>query len=198
MVIEKGAPLLASDMLDLTFFPIGTILMYDGTNWVNGRGGWYICDGQNGTPDLRDRFIKCRGSAPDIDGSNALTSAMLPQHTHGLSGGNAASGGSHGHEFYGGIRRSHIYTDPAGQDKYILWNRWYADVDFTGASAHGDSEILVKLTATHAVQQGGAHTHSLSGSTDNNSGLAGAAANYNNMPSYYSVIYIKKMTGNNM
>jgi hypothetical protein len=183
--------------------PVGTILMYDGDGWQDNvtLKGWYSCNRTNYnnrlTPDLEDKFIKCKGSAPNEGGSNALTSGLLPKHTHGLSGGSAVSDGSHGHEFYGGIRKEYIRTDPGGRGKYILWNRLLDGVDWSGSSVHGDESVLAGQTATNAVQPGGAHGHSLTGSTDDNAGVAGTASNYNNMPSYYSVIYIKKVTENN-
>jgi hypothetical protein len=90
MVIERGAPLLAQDVLDLTFFPVGTILMYDGVNWADGRGGWYICDGRStpygSTPDLRDKFIRGSGIDPQTgDGEMTLEIRHLPEHKHGIT-----------------------------------------------------------------------------------------------------------------
>ncbi|MDR1452383.1 MAG: hypothetical protein LBJ25_00200 [Candidatus Margulisbacteria bacterium] len=45
MVIEKGQPMLAADMLNMVFFPKGIILMYDGTSWQDNvtLKGWYQC-----------------------------------------------------------------------------------------------------------------------------------------------------------
>jgi hypothetical protein len=37
--------------------PSGAIVMWSGTV-ASIPQGWLLCDGQNGTPDLRDRFIK--------------------------------------------------------------------------------------------------------------------------------------------
>lgn len=37
--------------------PIGTILPYVG-NLADIPKGWYLCDGSNGTPDLRNRFLE--------------------------------------------------------------------------------------------------------------------------------------------
>jgi hypothetical protein len=199
MTIKTGEAMLAADLLNMVFFPRGAILSLSGSAYTAlDSKVWKVCNAANHAvdpfvPDLSDKFIKGSGSLPDIGGSNRLIATMLPGHTHGLSAGSAVSGGSHGHEFYGGIRRTGITTDPAGQDKYILWNRWIGGIDYTGASAHGDSEILAKLTATHAVQQGGAHTHSLFGST-NNDNSSTTDNNTNNMPLYYSVIYIIKVT----
>lgn len=37
--------------------PIGTILVYAG-DLDKLPSGWYLCDGTNGTPDLRGRFLE--------------------------------------------------------------------------------------------------------------------------------------------
>ncbi|MDR1997692.1 MAG: hypothetical protein LBQ83_05155, partial [Candidatus Margulisbacteria bacterium] len=40
--------------------PVGTILMYNGSGWVNNSTlpGWYKCDGSNGTPNLVNKFVR--------------------------------------------------------------------------------------------------------------------------------------------
>lgn len=66
--------------------PIGGIIMWSGeTNSI--PAGWVLCNGQNGTPNLQDRFIVGRGASHGINatgGSNTTTldSANLPPHTH--------------------------------------------------------------------------------------------------------------------
>jgi microcystin-dependent protein len=64
------------------------IMMWNGTTAPT---GWAICDGLNGTPDLREKFI--RGSSllvpiGSTGGANQVTLSidMIPDHTHGLDG----------------------------------------------------------------------------------------------------------------
>ncbi|MGJ0848633.1 hypothetical protein ACR77J_18340, partial [Tissierella praeacuta] len=45
--------------------PKGAILMWSGSI-ANIPEGWALCDGNNGTPDLRDRFIVGAGRAYSI------------------------------------------------------------------------------------------------------------------------------------
>jgi hypothetical protein len=187
MTIARGEPLLASDMLDLTFFPIGTILMYDGTNWSNGRGGWYICDGANGTPDLRDRFIKGAGSAPSTGGSNStvLTAAMLPKHAHGFTTSSTSK------TLTGNFTTSVIIT--GASDNGINVNSAsgilskYSSAAVLYDPAHGHTKTAVN--GYKGVSLDATHTHS--GTTDYSDGTT-TNTNINNMPQYYSVIYIKK------
>ncbi|MDZ7292489.1 MAG: hypothetical protein ONB44_23320 [candidate division KSB1 bacterium] len=44
------------DTLDMFILPVGTIIPYKGRSSRIPRN-WHICDGTEGTPDLRDRFI---------------------------------------------------------------------------------------------------------------------------------------------
>jgi hypothetical protein len=174
MTIARGEPLLASDMLDLTFFPIGTILMYDGTNWSNGRGGWYICDGANGTPDLRDKFIKGTGSLFNTGGSNTLTAAMLPKHIHSISG-TVSGGGAHGHI---------IRTGYGKDDMNFGGNGTYIQDSDTGDGPHLKSGVITG---------DGEHSHTISATIANDNSVT-TDSNTSNMPLYYSLIYIRKCT----
>ena len=68
------------------FCPVGTIVMWSGsiatipTNWA-------LCNGVNGTPDLRDRFIVGAGSSYGVGVTGGLSSVTLsisemPAHSH--------------------------------------------------------------------------------------------------------------------
>ena len=71
--------------------PKGLICMWSGSTVPT---GWYLCNGQNGTPDLRNRFIVGSGSGYSIGatgGSNTvtLTVAQMPSHKHSGTTDNA-------------------------------------------------------------------------------------------------------------
>lgn len=62
----------------------GSIIMWNGTT---APGGWAICDGGSGTPDLRNRFIVGVGSGYGLGATggeafHTLTEAEMPKHTH--------------------------------------------------------------------------------------------------------------------
>ncbi len=65
-----------------TSFVTGMILMYTGTTAPT---GWALCDGQNGTPDLRDRFIVGSGSTYSVNATGGQADAIVPNHTHPTS-----------------------------------------------------------------------------------------------------------------
>jgi hypothetical protein len=69
-----------------TTIPAGLISL-----WYGSIGsipsGWYLCDGSNGTPDLRDRFIVGAGSTYSVAATggsttHTLTTSEMPSHTH--------------------------------------------------------------------------------------------------------------------
>lgn len=96
----------------------GMIMMYTGSLadiGVGGLAGWALCDGNNGTPNLKDKFVlgagnKIIGSVTPqasflsaVAGSHvhnitptALTIAMIPSHNHGGITGYI----SHNHQHY--------------------------------------------------------------------------------------------------
>jgi microcystin-dependent protein len=72
-------------------FVSGMILMFTGASPPT---GWAFCNGNNGTPNLTDKFIICSGStypAGTTGGSSSVTLATtnLPAHSHTLTNGTA-------------------------------------------------------------------------------------------------------------
>ncbi len=71
--------------------PVGAILMWSGaTNAI--PDGWALCNGQNGTPNLTDRFIIGAGNhyavnTPGGSTNVTLTQAQLPSHQHSYRDG---------------------------------------------------------------------------------------------------------------
>ena len=82
-------------------FPIGWINLFYGTK-TSIPDGWQICDGSNGTPDLRDRVAVGAGSTyavGDVGGANThtLTINEIPSHRHSsVSDAGVDSGGGGG------------------------------------------------------------------------------------------------------
>jgi len=64
--------------------PKGGVIMWNGTTVPE---GWALCDGTNGTPDLRNRFVVGVGNnyslgATGGEAAHVLTIAEMPSHTH--------------------------------------------------------------------------------------------------------------------
>ena len=90
--------------------------MYTGST---APSGWAICNGQNGTPDLRDRFIVGAGSAYSVNntgGANSvtLTEAQMPSHNHSFSGSSSHSHtvNNHSHSFSASGSNTHSHCLP--------------------------------------------------------------------------------------
>jgi hypothetical protein len=139
MTIARGEPMLATDILNLTFFPKGTILTFSSTAWsatsVEFKNIWKICNAANHAvdptiPDLTNKFLRGADSSGTTGGADSrsvtLTNNNLPSHSHGasglslsglsLSGLKATSSGAHEHTLSGKTAsdgsHSHGITDP--------------------------------------------------------------------------------------
>lgn len=75
--------------------PAGVVMLWSGTA-ANIPAGWFLCNGLNGTPDLRNKFVRGAGVGAGFDeagviaGSNVVTPTAtmdsVGNHTHTLSG----------------------------------------------------------------------------------------------------------------
>ena len=153
--------------------PAGVIVMWGGL-LANIPTGWALCDGQNGTPDLRSKFIKGASAEPGATGG-ALT------HSHASHSNLVHSGAAVGDHAYtpqgtnsGGAVSAHSGTAVA------------AHADHT----HGAGTIAVANHAdhTHNYTQVPNHVHvqtvnsattgGLSGYTPDTSSNTGVASGY--------------------
>ncbi len=81
--------------------------------------GWVICDGNNSTPNLTDKFIKSTGTANQTgggttSGATTLSTSQIPEHTHGIPyDGSGASGWRFNSRDVGAISTG-IYTAGTG------------------------------------------------------------------------------------
>lgn len=64
-----------------TTIPTGMISLWYGSIG-SVPSGWYLCDGTNGTPDLRDRFVVGAGSTYSVAATGGSKDAVLVSHTH--------------------------------------------------------------------------------------------------------------------
>jgi hypothetical protein len=151
-------------------FPVGGIVMWSGLISAVPTG-WYFCNGSNGTPDLRDRFII--GASAD-NGGVAKTNVTASYTQTGGSKDSVLI--SHTHT------ATSVVTDPT---HFHTTTNWTNTGFISGASN----------TAT--TQQGGSGFSTNSASTGitvattNASAGSGAGTN-ENLPPYYALAFIMK------
>ena len=77
-----------------TTIPTGMISL-----WYGSIGsvplGWYLCDGTNGTPDLRDRFVVGAGSTYSVAATGGSANAIVVSHNHTATSTVSDPGHSH-------------------------------------------------------------------------------------------------------
>lgn len=190
--------------------PVGLITMWSGT-LDSIPSGWALCDGSNGTPDLRSRFVagaETSNEMGNVVGANSLvlSSNQLPAHTHsGLltsggahthsgstasagahthGGGGITSGGAHTHNLtYGG------YGDTRGRPggQYNTYATFNVSLNSVGNHTH-----------TYTVASAGNHTHPV---TINSAGdhshtvslsATGGSTAIDNRPAFYALAFIVK------
>lgn len=83
--------------------PTGVITLWSGSI-VSIPTGWALCNGQNGTPNLQDRFVIGAGSAYTVGATGGSKDAIVVSHTHTQAGhshtATTSSAGEHTHAFY--------------------------------------------------------------------------------------------------
>jgi hypothetical protein len=75
-------------------FPSGGIIMWSGSI-ASVPSGWYLCDGSNGTPDLRNRFVVGAGSTYAVAATGGTADAVVVSHTHTATSTVSDPGHSH-------------------------------------------------------------------------------------------------------
>jgi hypothetical protein len=85
---EKAVALALQDLV----LPVGTILAMSTSSWVNAstefKRKWHVCDGSDGTPDLRGKFLRGGTSSDATNGgadSVKLAKENLPKHAHTIT-----------------------------------------------------------------------------------------------------------------
>ena len=158
--------------------PAGGIVIWKG-NAASVPTGWVVCDGTNGTPDLRERFVVGSGDNPSVTGGSinqgatggdrtiTLTTSQLPSHQHD---GSTNLAGNHEHLFYG-------YRTPE---------------DYDCAGCHNDKQSKSRGKYNndpldYSGEPSGNHSHTI---TINNNGSDNA---HENRPLFMSLIYIMKL-----
>ena len=164
--------------LGASIFLPGMIILWSGSI-ASIPAGFALCDGTNGTPDLRDRFIVGAGSTYAVDATGGSADATLPTHTHTFSGTTSTIGAHNHNSINNNISQGAIEPgDFTNKSRAV-------GVSGGDYSLNGDTSLAPDRGLT---SDAGAHTHTYSGTTDS-TGNSGTNAN---LPPYYALAYIMK------
>jgi hypothetical protein len=167
--------------------PTGFIGMWSGSI-ATIPTGWLLCNGTNGTPDLRDRFIVGAGSTYAVAATGGSANAVVVTHNHG---GTTSAEGSHSHTFSGntgGQSANHTHSMGYYMDDSNGNNGYLGIVDGDNAQA---SDYQTGGTSND-------HSHGFSGTTSAGSSHShtitsdGVSGTNQNLPPYYALAYIMK------
>jgi len=129
-----------------TSIPSGVIVMWSGSV-ASIPAGWFLCNGSNGTPDLRDRFVVGAGSTYAVNATGGSANATVVAHTHTASS---------------------VVTDPGHNHTYN------APSGFTGSGGFGSAVDSIVVSATTGNRTTGitvATTVASAGSSGTNANL---------------------------
>jgi hypothetical protein len=76
--------------------PTGMILLWSGAIGSIPTG-YYLCDGNNGTPDLRDRFLVGAGNTYSVNQTGGSADAIVVSHTHTATSTSTVTDPGHNH-----------------------------------------------------------------------------------------------------
>ena len=169
--------------------PVGGIIMWSGTI-ASIPSNWRLCNGGNGTPDLRNRFI-IGASIDDATNGTGGSGGVTKAHTSIETGTNYVTGGtkdavvvSHNHSGYtnGGTydgQHYHNTPDIVGSGTSQFFSSTPSGT--AGGGAYGFVYGLYQVAAT-----GSDHRHVISSD--------GGSGTNKNLPPYYAIAFIMRVS----
>jgi hypothetical protein len=174
----------------------GNVLTSNGTTWTSGTAfvtgmimlwsgsvasipsGWALCNGSNGTPDLRNRFVVGAGSTYAVNATGGSANAIVVSHTHTATSTSTVTDPGHGHRLgsndWASSNCDGLNTSNSIAGRNFGFGAYYTagpgGVPFVEAAATG---VTVATTTTVAS--------------------AGSSGTNANLPPYYALAYIMKL-----
>jgi microcystin-dependent protein len=146
--------------------PSGGIIIWSGSS-ASIPSGWYLCNGSNSTPDLRDRFVVGAGSTYAVGNTGGSKDAITVSHTHSV-------------------------TDPGHAHKLLSSGRGM--ISGGSNTAFFDTYKTTSNLTFQNLTSGSAETNA--GSESNTTGISiqstGDSGTNANLPPYYALCYIMK------
>ncbi len=196
--------------------PVGTIVMWSGAI-EEIPDGWLLCDGTEGTPDLRGRFIVGYDSEDgDYDvisaeggaSTHTLTLLQMPEHNHTAT---TVAAGDHSHSVElttssGGSHSHSATTSLSGMTKPMRFASSYRSTGYSSGTHStiglgNNQSYTYNPVASTNISLAGTHVHNISGDTDNASDHthtvtidnSGGGEAFDKRPPYFVLAYIIKI-----
>lgn len=150
--------------------PTGIIVLWSGSSAAI-PAGWNLCNGSNGTPDLRNRFIVGAGSTYAVGATGGSANAVLVSHTH--TGTSSVTDPGHTHVENWNNTGSGNFVANLGSGSTV-----------TGYAPSSTGAATAKQVLTNSSTTGISVSTSIS--TEGSSGTNA------NLPPYYALCYIMK------
>jgi hypothetical protein len=146
-------------------FPTGGIILWSGSV-ASIPSGWALCNGSNGTPDLRNRFVVGAGSTYAVDATGGSADAIVVSHTHTATSTSTVTDPGHTHNLsgYGKDGTTFSWPDLEGRGSFRT---------ISNGVVSNTTGITVATSTTNA-----------------STGSSGTNAN---LPPYYALAYIMKL-----
>ena len=182
--------------------PSGIIAVWSGAEGAI-PSGWYLCNGSNGTPDLRNRFIVGAGSGSSYSIGNTggsdtvtLSTSQIPAHSHTTNNHShnaSVSDPGHGHSVSVSDPGHYHKTSVTGAKLFPGYGG--AHVPYGGAGGYPGTHFNMSNANTGISANASNANTSISVSTGNanpSTNNTGGGGSHENRPPYYALCYIMK------
>jgi microcystin-dependent protein len=154
--------------------PTGVILIWSGSVGSI-PSGYVICDGSNGTPDLRNSFVLGAGNSYTVGQTGGSADSIVVAHNHTVAGTTDSTGIS-------GTFTANSFNSTVGTVSATgVFSAAASNGLHSGGGGASNSYATYSLNAPH--------THTFS-TTSNSTGTSGTNAN---LPPYYALAYVMKI-----
>ena len=144
-----------------TTIPSGLIAIWSGATGAI-PSGWLLCDGTNGTPDLRNSFVLGAGNSYSVGQTGGSTDAIIVSHTHTATSTSTVTDPGHNHTY----NQATNTLPQSGNSTQVFTS------NTSQSTSTASTGITVATTTTNAT-----------------AGVSGTNAN---LPPYYALAYIMK------
>ena len=169
--LDNLYPILQNAPTSAPAVPSGGIILWSGSTG-SVPSGWYLCDGTNGTPDLRNSFIVGAGNTYAVGATGGTADAIVVSHTHAAT----VTDSGHNHKEFN--------TDNPGAGTEVTTSN-YSTV------GSGNGYFAYDILGTSTTPTLGLTSTSTTGVSVSNA-TAGTSGTGQNLPPYYALAYIQK------